>query len=297
MKKRLVIISIIVTLITVLTFSTAYAISSYQSTHLTATGVITVNNPQSSGGGGGSSAGGLPNSRGITHNDDGIVFEDVSVTSIDGQVSYQIPAGVKALDKNGNPLYNTRVDLFANPPVAAVGENIIALTYDFQPSGATFSPAIPITFNFDTSKLNPNQAVTIVFWDGSSWVKLTDVQVDYSKGVVIGKTTHFTPFTLLAYQKPVVTSTTTTTSVTTKPVITTSTVSTTTTKPAVTSTITATKPASTPPVVSTSPSTTTTTHSESAKAGSYAWVIFVVGGLIILVVVIVYMLRRQHKNS
>jgi cobalamin biosynthesis Mg chelatase CobN len=198
-----------------------------------------------------------------------------------------------------------------NVPPLPEGEDVVGIPYEFSPNGATFYPAITITFSYDPATVSDTTELKIVFWNGSEWVELTDVVVDETTGTVTGKTTHFTKFALIAVPKPIVTTTTPTITPTVTPTETTPVVTTTTTIPTQTTTITPTveptveptqtttstvTTTTTTPIQTISPTQTTTpTTTVKPDSGSKTmW--FIVGIAVILVLALVIFLVKNRRK-
>ena len=139
----------------------------------------------------------------VQTNAEGVLQEDVELISADGRVRITLLKGVVALDKDGNPLKEITVQALAALPPAPEGQNVIGLGFDLQPSGATFNPAISLTFKYDPTLLPPGveeENLVPAIYDAASgeWVTLLDPTQDSFANTVTGKTTHFTPFAVVA---------------------------------------------------------------------------------------------------
>ena len=131
----------------------------------------------------------------------GIVQGTFTATSLDGKLTINIPKGTKALDKNGNPLTNMTAAVFTNPPPPPANANIIGLTYDFGPAGATFNPLITFTWNYDPAALPAGvaaQDLVIAYYDTATgkWVELQGA-VNTTNHTVTALVSHFTTFVML----------------------------------------------------------------------------------------------------
>lgn len=304
MKKKLLVAGIIGLMLVFVVSGLALAGNTWQSTHLTASGVITVLANPASGGGG--STGSHPINVGTIHvANNGFVLDDVEVQSTDMQTSLSIPQGTTAKDKNGNALRTVRIDPLSNVPPLPENNNIIGIPYEFSPNGATFNPAIEISFKYDASEVPDNTYLTIVFWNGSQWIELTDVVV--KDGMVIGKTTHFTKFALISVPKPIPTATptvvtTTPTATTTTPVVTTTTTPIVTTTPIQTTTpvVTTTPIQTTTPVETVTPTETTSepTATTYPTPDNNRTKIIVVWCVVVLIVVVLvaYLVKNRKKK-
>jgi hypothetical protein len=91
------------------------------------------------------------------------------------------------------------------PPAPPAEANVIGLVYDLGLAGATFDPAITLTFTYDPANIPAGVAeenLVIAFWDGSKWVELTNIKVDPVTHTISGETSHFTAFSVIAYTSP-----------------------------------------------------------------------------------------------
>lgn len=137
-------------------------------------------------------------------NSQGVFQSTVTAKSADNNVTVNIPSGTTGKTKEGTPLTALSVTTMASPPAPPAQANIIGLTYDFGPEGATFSPPITVSITYDPSKIPSGVAekdLKIAYFDSAQnkWVELTDIVVDPVSHTISGKTTHFTPFTVLGF--------------------------------------------------------------------------------------------------
>ncbi|MGI5879431.1 MAG: S-layer homology domain-containing protein [Syntrophomonadaceae bacterium] len=149
--------------------------------------VITIT-PSSSGNSGGSSGGSSPTTPGYSINYSGGTVTDRGVT-------VYIPANaVKA---------TIRVS------IARVNSSGISLPGDLQlvsevfdvtkDRSGNFDRDVTITLPFDKSKADKGRdELAMYWWNGSRWIMLDDIEIDWSVGTVSGKINHFTKFVVLA---------------------------------------------------------------------------------------------------
>jgi hypothetical protein len=134
----------------------------------------------------------------------GIVRTPVTLVTEDSDIRVFIDTGTIMLGSDGQPLQSLTADLVLTPPAPPPG-GTIALAYDFGPDGAIFEPAISLIMPYDPA-LVPEGAdesgLRIAYWDGSSWVFLETI-VDTVTKTLTCKTTHFTPFAVMAVNPPV----------------------------------------------------------------------------------------------
>ena len=163
--------------------------------------------PVISGGGGG--IGAFVVSPGVVDvsqvvNSQGVFTQSVTVTSPDSLVNLSIGSGTVGKTASGSPLTRISITPMTTPPAPPKNGSIIGLTYDLSPDGATFNPAITITFKYDKTKLPAGSTPVLAFYDKTAgqWVTLTDIVVDPVTQTISGKTSHFTAFTVLSLPTP-----------------------------------------------------------------------------------------------
>ncbi len=137
----------------------------------------------------------------------GIATQSFAVLSVDGKCTLVVNEGTKALTKYGQPLEQVSMVEEVNPTAPPVDTEIIGLTYDLGPDGASFDPPIDLTFAYSWDSIPKGVAekdLVIAMWDvnGSNWVVLDDCIVNTSIHTITAKIAHFTYFTVLAYTKP-----------------------------------------------------------------------------------------------
>jgi len=131
----------------------------------------------------------------------GVIQETITGVSPDGKITITIPAGTKALDKDGKPLQQMKTAVLENPPPPPTNSQVIGAAYDFQGQGATFDPPITLTFKYDPNDIHPNVNevdLVVAWWDATiaRWVELESV-VDIENNIVTAKVKHFTTFAIL----------------------------------------------------------------------------------------------------
>ncbi|GAH67054.1 unnamed protein product, partial [marine sediment metagenome] len=114
---------------------------------------------------------------------DGVFTEGTTAQSEDSNCELSIDEYTKGLTKNGEPLSEISILEMEEPPVPPENCDIIGLTYDLGPDGATFDPPITITFTYDESLIPDGVAeedLVIVIWDETAgeWGVLADCTVD-----------------------------------------------------------------------------------------------------------------------
>jgi hypothetical protein len=123
----------------------------------------------------------------------------ITLTSTNGLVTINVPSGTLVLDAHGNPLANIQIVVLSTPPPPP-GYVLVGHAYDCRPDGATFQPAMTLTFKYYEASLPPGaseQDLVLAYWDGEQWVNLPTT-IDATANTATAQVTHFTPFALIA---------------------------------------------------------------------------------------------------
>jgi hypothetical protein len=155
------------------------------------------------GGGGGGAAGIISVSESVTTT--GRFVEDVTAESGGGEVELSIPEDTIGLNRAGQPLHNITIGETAVPSALPADSEIIGLSYDLGPSGATFDPPISLTFNYDESQIPAGAAeenLVIATWEDGEWVELEGSTVDPDNNTITAPVSHFSIFTVIAHTTP-----------------------------------------------------------------------------------------------
>ena len=189
--------------------------------------------PTGGGGGGGGGSSKAPVSYTTTGtlltSSSGTVLKSIIVHADDNVANLRIPLGVTALDADGNPLTEIAINPLTGDEVPAVPAGALfqfaGYTYEASPDGATFDPAITLTFEipedvWNTLDLNGRQLT--VKWYNKETGRWEDVQTTVSPGTrtVRATITHFSIYALFTEPVPETTTPTetpTTTTTTTAP--------------------------------------------------------------------------------
>jgi hypothetical protein len=129
---------------------------------------------------------------------DGRATVVITLTSTNGLVTVNIPSGTLVLDAQGNPLFNIRIVILSTPPPPP-GYAMVGRAYDCLPDGATFQPAMTLTFSYYESHIPAGASeedLFLAYWDGEQWVNLPTT-VDTAANTATAEVAHFTPFALL----------------------------------------------------------------------------------------------------
>ncbi len=80
---------------------------------------------------------------------------------------------------------------------------LLSVPHEFGPDGLVFPSPVTVTLAYTDADLDPNQdgisdfdenKLTLVFWNGTSWIKAGDARVDKAKKTVSVEVNHFTLF-------------------------------------------------------------------------------------------------------
>ena len=162
--------------------------------------------PLGGGGGGPVTVPGVTNITNIV-NAQGVFTQSVTANSGDGKVQLNINTGTTGKTKEGNPLSQISVLPMTTLPAPPAQANVIGLTYDLGPEGATFNPPITLTFTYDPTKIPTGVAekdLVIAYYDKTAgkWVTIDNIVVDPVTKTISGKISHFTAFAVLAVTAP-----------------------------------------------------------------------------------------------
>lgn len=134
----------------------------------------------------------------------GVVMSDIQAYSSDGAQALTVPLGTVAKDARGAPLGSLSMGVEAAPPPPSAGVAIIGQAYNFQPSGATFSPPARLTWSYAGLPAGAGpENISVAYWDepARTWVVLEGSTVDTMARTITVPVAHFTTFALL-YRQP-----------------------------------------------------------------------------------------------
>ena len=101
--------------------------------------------------------------------------KESQLITTDGKLTLDIVAGTELRDSLGNPLAS--LSAASEPsPSAPPSDEAIVTAYRLSPDGATFSPQVTLTIEYDPTMLAEGiaeQDLYIAYWDGSNWLALT----------------------------------------------------------------------------------------------------------------------------
>jgi len=135
----------------------------------------------------------------------GVFIQPATAKSEDSKVVLDIDKGTTGKTEAGTPLKEITMEPMALPPALPSNANFAGLTYDLGPDGATFDPSITITFTYDPADIPEGvneEDLALAYWDGSDWVVLEGSVVNLDTNTITAPVSHFTAFTILAYNTP-----------------------------------------------------------------------------------------------
>jgi len=135
----------------------------------------------------------------------GELLKIIEATSQDGMLTIAIPEGTIALDKDGKRLEELRVAVNESPPPPPEDACIIGLAYSFEPKGATFDPAIPLTWKYPEALPDrvDEENLVLAYYDedNSQWIEL-DCTVDTENNTITASVSHLTTFAVIGTITP-----------------------------------------------------------------------------------------------
>jgi hypothetical protein len=137
----------------------------------------------------------------------GVFTSEFSTKSWDGLLKLVFPAGTKGQTSEGwalsyitvKPIAKDKQDL--PPPDQG---NLVGLTYELAPEGATFSPPASITLVYYDEQIPTGiseKDLVIGYWDSESeqWVALENCSVDTGNNTITASLSHFSTYSILGY--------------------------------------------------------------------------------------------------
>jgi hypothetical protein len=121
-------------------------------------------------------------------------------------VQADIAKGVVAKNKDGNRLESITITKATDadpPPIDSIS---MGMVYDFGPDGATFSPAVTLSFEYDRNLLPQGlgeKNLVVATWDRTSdkWIEIGG-SIDTSSGTITVPVNHFSRYTIMAHVRP-----------------------------------------------------------------------------------------------
>jgi len=131
----------------------------------------------------------------------GVFSESVTAASEDELCTLDIPEGTVGLTEELEPIDEITVVEMDEPPPPPEDAHVVGLAYDLGPSGATFEPAITLTFSYDPADIPEGVAesdLVLAYYDEATgkWVELDGV-VDTENNTITASVPHFTTFAVI----------------------------------------------------------------------------------------------------
>ena len=132
----------------------------------------------------------------------GEVMGDIERTTEDGKLTITIPTGTIAKNEDDSVLLELSAAYSSKPQLPA-DTTSIGSAYKIEPTGATFSPYMIITFKYEIPEYVDEDSLSIAYYDvaAGQWVKLESVLNTVANTVSV-EVSHLTAFALLAHALP-----------------------------------------------------------------------------------------------
>jgi len=136
----------------------------------------------------------------------GYFTDNVTAESEDGLVNLNISKGTIGKTKEDKALSEISILEMEEPPDPPADYSIIGLTYNLGPDGATFTPAVTLTFTYNNNDMpeGVNEAdLVLAIWDeeAGEWIELASI-VDPVNNTITVQISHLTPYTILSRTRP-----------------------------------------------------------------------------------------------
>jgi PKD repeat protein len=137
----------------------------------------------------------------IYSNDEGTITQATTLQSTDGIAKISLDLGIVARDSNGRPLESLSIrripaeELPAAPPLATF--SFAGIAYEIGPDGATFSPAIPLSFTIPQELWGQEHVIQAYDHATGTWQALPG-SYDAQTGTITVQVSHLCCFALFA---------------------------------------------------------------------------------------------------
>jgi len=134
---------------------------------------------------------------------EGRTTRSIELTCTGCEFNLVIPAGSLMLGPDGFPLDEICFTILQTPPVPE-GWAMVGRAIEFEPSGATFDPAITMTIDYDPANVPEGASesdIVLAYYDGAKWVHLKTT-IATAADTATASISHFTPFALLVELPP-----------------------------------------------------------------------------------------------
>ena len=140
----------------------------------------------------------------IYANPNGVITQATSLQSTNGLATLTVGLGVVAKDANNNPLSSVSIAAVSAENVPALSGTTLSysgMTYNLQPDGATFSPAISVGFSTPPGQVGQDYTVKSYDQASRTWQDLP-TSYDPATGTVTAQVSHFCLFAVFTKMVP-----------------------------------------------------------------------------------------------
>ncbi len=133
--------------------------------------------------------------------------EIILAKSADNVVSLNIDQGITAKDVNGNNISKISIQPIQTSAIKPPEfSTYVTLPYELSPGGTTFSQSITVVFSYNQNLIPPGiqeKYLTVGYWNGldNKWEKLEGM-VNTDTNTITVKISHFSIYTVMAFNKP-----------------------------------------------------------------------------------------------
>jgi WD40 repeat protein len=135
-----------------------------------------------------------------------MLLNDIEAYSVDEMVRLALPYRTFCLKPPGVPTAIITITMFFHTPDNIPANRLIGNIYSFWPDGATFDPAVALTFRYNPRLLptgGKEENISIVWWDINTgkWVKLETI-IDTVKHTATAMISHFSMYSIMLESAP-----------------------------------------------------------------------------------------------
>jgi PKD repeat protein len=135
----------------------------------------------------------------IYANDEGTITQAMTLKSTDGLANVSLGLGIVARNSSGMPLTSISITRIADLPAALPGDGLsfAGMAYEIKPDGATFSPAIPLSFTIPQGQWGKEYVMQAYDHATGTWQSLPG-SYDPQTGTMTVQFSHLCCFALFA---------------------------------------------------------------------------------------------------
>ncbi len=137
---------------------------------------------------------------------DGILWEDVTVYSVDVQAQLDVCKGTAVLNANGYPPSSIMVEALSVPGTSPEGCSFVGRAYDFTPDGITFQPAANLTLRYHEDDLpegvgESSLSIATLEQTSGAW-RILSSRLDARNNCLSVTISHFSQYAVVAGIRP-----------------------------------------------------------------------------------------------